>query len=584
MTLPDDAVASLGKLARALAPEHSRQRRVIREARRAVRIASQDGIPALGRRLLLAVDPSASSLAMLEDRRYRRWLHTREPSPVQLRAMRAENATWSYRPLVSVVVPVYNPEPAWLDDMILSVRAQAYDNWQLCIADDCSPREEVRSALRGWAARDPRIEVTFRTENGNIAAASNSALTLAHGDFIALVDHDDVLRPHALHRVVEALQRDDDIDVLYTDEDKVLLNGRRGAVHLKGPFDPDYLLSTNCIGHLAVLRRSLVESLGGFRAGFDGSQDHDLVLRATERARRVEHVDDVVYSWKQVPGSAALSAGEKPAAWSAGLRAVQAAVERRGGGGHADFGLSAGLYDVRHPVPPGTTVTVAMLSEQADIARHAVRILQAAAGMTGVQWIVGVPATDGASAGDSGVQLIEVASDRGVAAALNRLASASVGDVLVFLHPHLKPRSRERPWLPPLVEQALRADVGAVGAHIIGRDGDTEEEGLHIDAGATVRSVGSRYPVIRRTAAVSDTCLAITRARFVAAGGFEERYAHSLHDADLCMRLRAAGLSIMYTPLAALQRTAPAPRGSAAAADRELFASRWPHDDAPPDP
>ena len=204
--------------------------------------------------------------------------------------------------------------------------------------------------------------------------------------------------------------------------------------------------------------------------------------------------------------------------------------------------------------------------------------------MTGVQWIVGLPATDGASVDAADVQVIEVEAHRGVAAALNRLTSAAGGDVLVFLHPHLMARSRDRPWLPPLVEQALRADVGAVGAHIIGRDGDTEEEGLHIDADATARSVGSRYPVIRRTAAVSDTCLAITRARFGTVGGFEERYTQSLHDADLCMRLRAIGLSIMYTPLAELQRSAPAPRASATAEDRGLFALTWLSGDKPPDP
>ena len=170
------------------------------------------------------------------------------------------------------------------------MRAQTYDNWELCLADDRSSAPHVRPALSRWAAIDARVKLAFREENGNIAAASNTALALATGDFVALVDHDDILRPHALHAVVAALQDDDDADLVYSDEDKILVGGQRGQVHFKGEFDPDYLLSTNYISHLSVLRRDLVTAVGGFRAGFDGSQDHDLVLRVTrareERAAR----------------------------------------------------------------------------------------------------------------------------------------------------------------------------------------------------------------------------------------------------------------------------------------------------------
>jgi glycosyltransferase involved in cell wall biosynthesis len=235
-------------------------------------------------------------------------------------------------------MPTYDPQEGWIRPAIDSVVAQVYENWELCIADDASTAPHVDRILREYEAADDRVKVVRRSENGGIAAATASALGIASGEFVALLDHDDVLRPHALHRVVEALRTAPDMDIVYSDEDLLLEDGRFGRPAFKPDFSPDFLLSVNYICHLLVLRRSLVEAAGGFRDGFDGAQDHDLLLRTTEKARRVGHVPDILYGWRQVPGSVALAGEEKMYAYAAGKRAVEDALARRGLPGQVTLG------------------------------------------------------------------------------------------------------------------------------------------------------------------------------------------------------------------------------------------------------
>nr|MDQ2960851.1 glycosyltransferase [Candidatus Dormibacteraeota bacterium] len=517
-----------------------------------------------------------------DDVQYHRWLGIHDPDVPALQRMRDENRGWKYRPLVSVVVPVYNPAPRWLDEMIQSVRAQVYDNWELCIADDRSPDPSVAEALRRWAMADPRIRVVFRTENGNIAAASNSALGLATGELVALLDHDDVLRPHALHSVVARLQVDHDADILYSDEDKILLDGSRGQVVFKGGYDPDYILSTNYVCHLSVFRRSLIADVGGFRTGLDGSQDHDLVLRTAERATSIVHVPDVLYSWKQVPGSAALAYEEKPAAWTAGLTAVQDALDRRDTGARAEYGPRVGTYTVRYPLPSRCSVRVILLAAHDRAAVAAARLeLGRSTGLAGVSWqVAAVDASHDSLGGiDTVVMVVSGAPSR--SRLLNAAAAAGSSDVLVFVDGDLVPGAGTEDWLAPLVEQAIRDEVGMSGGRIVRADGAAEHEGLHVGGPAVAESIGVRYPVIQRVAAVSGACLAIRGGLFHELGGFDERYRTSLYDVDLCLRARRAGFACVYTPLTELRRqrvrrgSAPPDYRSPSTEDVATFHATW---------
>ena len=223
--------------------------------------------------------------------------------------IRAHIETFAYRPLISVVMPAYDTDPWLLREAINSVKGQLYQNWELCIADDASPGERTWNILRQAAKDDPRIKVVRRPVNGHISAASNSALELAIGDFVALLDHDDLLPQHALYEVAAELQLHPDADIIYSDEDKVDITGRRYEPHFKTDWNPELLLSQNMISHLGVYRRSLVQQVGGFREGFEGSQDYDLTLRVAEltTADRIRHIPAILYHWRQQAGPGSFS-------------------------------------------------------------------------------------------------------------------------------------------------------------------------------------------------------------------------------------------------------------------------------------
>ena len=571
------AVRLVDRSVRRAAPRDTRRGNALRLARHVTRVLQSEGPSGVWLRVRIRrarLRGRPFSVPQPEDPQYASWLQRHDPSPAQLAAFRVESSRWSNQPLVSIVVPVYNPPEVWLDSMVTSVLAQTYPRWELCIADDCSTAVHVRAALERWAAVDNRIRVTYRERNGNIAAASNTALELASGEYVALLDHDDVLRPHALHRVVEALQGSTPADVLYSDEDKVLLDGRRGHVHFKGSFDPDYLLSTNYICHLFVVRRALLEEVGGFRTGYDGSQDHDVAIRTTERAARVEHIADVLYSWQQVPGSAALDISAKPAAWEAGRLAAQDALRRRGSDGRVELGPHPGLLVARYPVDPTTTVAVVVLGNGRAGIRDQLRALGAGLPRTDVRLLV---ARHRAAAGDELDAAVEVRSADGPlnwARLLNQAAADVRSDVLVFVRAGLAP-APQADWLTPLLEHAGRDGVGAVGARILAFDGRAIEEGVRVGGPGVAEHVGVRWPVIQRVDAVTASCMAVRRDVFDAAGGFDERYRLSLFDVDLCVRLRRRGLAVVYTPLTELRQVMPEVQLGHGRDDAAVFRALW---------
>ena len=284
---------------------------------------------------------------------YAAWVHCFDTiGPPDLARMRERAAALDGGATFSVLVPVYNTPEHWLRRCIDSVRAQVYPHWQLCIADDASPDPAVARVLAEYAALDPRIQVVRRTENGHISRASNSALEIATGDYVALLDHDDELRPHALLEMAEAIAREPSLELLYSDEDKLDRHDRRFDPYFKPDWNLDLLRSQNYVCHLSVIRTARVRAVGGFRAGFEGSQDHDLVLRCSEGldAARIRHVPKVLYHWRAIEGSTALSRDAKDYAGAAGARAVDEHLARCHPGARAEE-LSHGHYRVRWPLP-----------------------------------------------------------------------------------------------------------------------------------------------------------------------------------------------------------------------------------------
>jgi GT2 family glycosyltransferase len=572
--------AGMERIAHRATPAGTRRHRAARTATRAAAVLVEEGPAELARRIGRWMRPrTAAPRPHGFDDDYQTWLRIHEPDEHRLAAMAEESRQWPERPLISVILPVFNPEESWLRAALDSVRAQAYDRWELCVADDASFRPHVAELLHRYEAEDARVKVAYRKENGGIAVASNAALDLANGEFIALLDHDDVLRPHALLRTTEYILEHPDVDVVYSDEDKILVDGSRGQPFFKPDWSPDGLLAQNYVCHLAVLRRSLVIEVGGFRRGYDGSQDHDLLLRATEKARHIGHVPDVLYSWRQVPGSAALSSDAKPQAREAGRRAVEDALVRRGVRGHVDQASVPGCYDVRYEVDDHPRVDVIIPTrDRVDLLRQCIAEIETRSTYPNI----GIVVVDNDSQAPETLRYLDATRHQVVRApgsfnfsrVMNLGVRASSAPYILLLNNDAFVRVPD--WIERLLEHAQRPEVGAVGCQLRYPNGELQHCGVGLGHGQIAFNLHVDRPGVRNVSAVTAACMMLRREVFDEVGGFDERFAISFNDVDLCMRITERGYRIIYNPHAWLEHDESASRGRLHPDDDiELFRSRW---------
>jgi GT2 family glycosyltransferase len=560
-----------------------------RVAALAVRFVRRRGVLAFGRAFSAKLAPIAG---------YAWWARRHEPGATELELERS--TLFDRQPVVSIAVPVYNTPAEYLTAMLDSVLAQTYERWELCIADGNSSRPEVRRILDEYGARDQRLRVVYLDENRGIAGNSNAALDLAKGDYVALLDHDDTLSPFALHEVVRAINTEPAADFLYSDEDKIDAAGKtRREHHFKPDWAPDNLRGQNYITHLAIFRRDLLEKAGGFRAGFDGSQDYDLILRATERAARIVHIPRVLYHWRIHPQSAAGDSTVKMYAYDAARRALADHLRRTGLEGTVDNGPILGSYEVRYKLQARPLIS--LIIENRDGMGMLEGCLDSLSRSTYAEREVIVaqhhsqdPASrrhDGALAGTPGVRVASFNDTCGVARVLNRAAAEARGDVLVFLSRGCTIRNAD--WLERMLEFAQRPDVGAVGAKLYHAGGSVHHAGLIVGmtgvAGYPHRHFFGDAPgyccrliTAHNLSAVSGDCLMIRKEVWDEVGGFDPRFADAFHDLDLCLRLRQKGDLIVWTPhaelcwrSARLGRCSQALRASSQETDRQLFVERW---------
>jgi GT2 family glycosyltransferase len=516
-------------------------------------------------------------LALLRSRRararYPAWVrHYDTLTDTDREAMRARAGELPYQPVMSVIMPVYDTDEAWLRRAIDSVRRQLYPRWQLCIADDNSSRPHVRAVLEEYAGRDDRIKLVFRDRNGHISAASNSALALATGDFVALLDHDDELAEHALYMVVEELNRHPEADLLYSDEDKLDGRGRRYDPHFKPDWNPDLFYSMNLVTHLAVYRRSVLEAVGGFREGLEGSQDYDLTLRVIERipAVAIRHIPHVLYHWRAIPGSVALASGEKEYAHEAARRAIRAHLERRGV--RAEVGGAPGhptVHRVVYPLPtPAPLVSLILpVTRRPELLRRAVAALLAHTDyapfellLAGERLAEAAPLLQELRA-DSRVRVLDVRTAAPAAVVAGALPYAR-GEIIGLLG-LVEPITDQ--WLAELVSHACRPEIGAVGAKLYDEADAIAHAGIVLGAGGVAglpyrgvhRSQAcriSRLWTIQNYSAVVGACLIARRELLERIGGVDAANLPSAYfDIDLCLRLSDAGYRTVWTPYAELR-------------------------------
>jgi GT2 family glycosyltransferase len=306
------------------------------------------------------------------DPAYNSWIHKHAPVASEVKA---SIERFSYRPKISVVMPVFNPEPKFLWEAIASVERQLYGNWELCICDDGSTRPEISGILENAMGSDQRIKVTRISTNQGIVAATNAALALVEGEYIAFLDHDDVIYDDALFEVVKLLNENPEFDYVYTDEDKIDLQGKRAIPFFKPDWSPDLLLSANYVTHLSVYRTKLLREIGGLRAGFEGSQDYDLVLRAKERSGKIGHVRKVVYGWRMTASSAAMSESAKPLAYVSAVRALRDAMRRRNIEAEVAM-LPIYRYRVRYAIKGNPLVSIIIIATDKVIVSNCLRGIQ----------------------------------------------------------------------------------------------------------------------------------------------------------------------------------------------------------------
>ena len=519
--------------------------------------------------------------------RYEMWLRLEVLSPNAIRRMRQEAKRFRYRPLISVVMPVFDPEPAWLRAAIDSVRRQAYGRWQLCIADDGSTRSDVKRLLAEEAKSDRRISVRTLDRNRGISAASNAALAMARGEFVGFLDHDDELKPNALYEVVRLLNERRDLDYIYSDEDKKELDGSLTDAFFKPDWSPDFLMSVNYVTHFSVYRAEVLKRVGGFRSEYDGSQDYDLALRVTESTENLAHIPLPLYSWRKVPGSAAASLDFKDYAYVAGKKALEAALERRGYSGSVEHGIVEGRYRARYDISGEPRVLIVIPTrDRRDLLERCVESIRSASTYARYE----ILAVDNDSREPETLEYLESFPGRVFRypgqfnfAAMMNAASQQAGDadMLLFLNNDTEVIAPE--WIEALLEHAQRPEVAAVGARLLLPNGDPQHEGILVGAdGAAAANVSVEYfglgRTIRNCSAVTAACMMIRQTMFRELGGFEERLPVAFNDVDLCLRAREKGYEIVYTPYALLYHDEGSSRGlggSQAADDEAFFRERW---------
>lgn len=497
-------------------------------------------------------------------------------------------------PTVSILLPVYKPPLQHFRSCVESVLNQTWRKWELCICDDASGRTDLDEYLNQLAASDERIKVARNSTNGGISDATNSALRMARGQYVTFLDHDDTLDPDALLEMVNELVRNPDIDVLYTDEDKIDDGGHHFAPYFKPDWSPDLLMSHAYMTHGFVIRTSLVEELGGLRSEFDGSQDYDLLLRATERAQKIVHIARVLYHWRTIEGSTALNELAKPWAHEAALRAVQAAMARRGQQGTVEAPYFRWSFRPRPRVHDDSLVSIIIpFREGADLLRRCVDSIHSLAGYEKWEALLvdnqsREPETKALLTrlgDDPNCRIVSYPKDFNWSAINNWAASQARGDYLLFLNNDIEAVSEG--WLLAMLEHAQRKEVGAVGARLVYPDGRLQHGGVVIGMGRICAHAFWFCPhdrhayfamdkQIRNYSAVTGACMMVRKEVFDELGGFDERLRVAYNDIDYCLRAIEREYLIVYTPFAELMHFESSTRGiSSDKPEEKLMLDRW---------
>ncbi len=493
-------------------------------------------------------------------------------------------------PLISVLMPVYEPKMEWLREAVESVRGQIYQNWELCIADDASLDPQVREYLKGLVSEDPRIKVCFRSSNGHISAATNSALELASGDFIALLDQDDLLREHSLICVAEAVERNPDAGIIYSDEDKIE-DGRRSDPYFKPDWDPYLMRCHNMICHLGVYRTALVRELGGLREGFEGAQDWDLALRCVDelQEQQVIHIPRVLYHWRIHRQSTAMAdSGAKPYTLDAARRAIDEHLDSRAIKGRAELIPEFSMFRVRYELPDSKPLVSIVIAtrDRRDLLQGCIESITGKIDYPNYEIVI----VDNGSREPETLKYLERLNESGHARLIrdggefnfSRLNNLGVrearGEYVLLLNNDIEVESPH--WLSEMLSLAIQSGVGCVGARLWYPNGKLQHGGVILGLGGIAAHSHRGMPrghygylnrasLTHTMSAVTGACLLVRKSLYQEVGGFDEKQLSiGYNDVDFCLKVRAKGYRNLICAEADLIHHESASRGEDLAGEK----------------
>lgn len=549
-------------------------RRIFSLSRKAISLLRSGGLPAL----------KAKVFGDRYSRNYSEWVRSYDTLTDidKAQILRAVDALPN-KPLISILIPTYNTPEQWLRRAIESVESQLYKNWELCIADDASTLPHVKNIISEYAAKNPKIKFIIREKNGHIGVASQSALSLASGEYVGFLDHDDELTPHALYMMADSINKNPSAGLLYSDEDKITTQGERFNPYFKSNWNPELLLSQNYICHFTVCKKEVLDKVGGFRTGFDGSQDWDLFLRVTETlsSSEIVHVPHILYHWRVIPESVASASGAKPYTINAAKKAVEEHLTRTNEQGEVSIIPSLSHLKVTFRVPTDQPIVslIILTRDKVKLLRTCVESIRSKTEYKNFEIII----VDNGSVesetstyfdtlkSDSRIKVLRIDEPFNFARLNNLAAKEAKGSVLGFLNNDLEVISQN--WLSELLSHATRKGVGAVGARLWYPNDLLQHGGVILGiggvAGHALKGIErgdpgyfNRAVLVSNFSAVTAACLLMTREVFNEVGGFdEENLSVAFNDIDLCLRVGQKGYRVIYTPYAELYHYESASRG-----------------------
>ena len=511
------------------------------------------------------------SISLDEDELYQMWIQYNEPSDIEIE--RQSSFNFKYNPKISIIMPVYNTPEKYLKKAIDSVVNQTYANWELCISDDASTKTYVKEILKYYKEKDKRIKVVYRAENGHISNASNSALSLMTGDYVALMDHDDELPKFALFFVIKEINDYPDAKLIYSDEDKLYFDGSRVSPYFKSDWNPDLFLSQNMISHLGIYKRSIVEEIGGFREGYEGSQDYDLALRFIEKIKHneIRHIPMILYHWRMAKGSTALNVGNKSYAVIAARKAVQDHLDRLNIKAEAVEAPLFPIYNrVIYDIKSNPLVSIIILTYNGyELLKDLIGSIFEKTSYKNFEIIViNNNSNDNKTTeyltsinGTDNINVIPYNKSFNYSSINNFAVKYAKGEILVLLNNDMKVINDD--WLREIVSHAARPEVGIVGAKLLYPDDTIQHAGIIIGGEGIAThayyhsdkddpSYFGRANLLQNCSAVTGACMAIRRDVYEKAGSMDENLTINYNDIDFCIKVMQLGYYNVYTPYAML--------------------------------